>query len=121
MCTRLINLHFWYKSAMVLLILWVLAYNGDGKITSALDFQNICFCQSVFLHHQCPNSYILDLLRNTEAQTELNTWGLNFDKELLNLKGRVLQSERIFQGSRSVKRKNALAHGFGQEALCNNS
>lgn len=40
--------------------------------------------------------------RNTEAQTELNTWGLNFDNKLLSLTGRVLPAERIVQGSRTV-------------------
>ncbi|XP_061907071.1 piwi-like protein 1 [Entelurus aequoreus] len=39
--------------------------------------------------------------KNAEAQEELEKWGLNFDKELLNLKGRVLPSERIIQGSKS--------------------
>uniref|UniRef100_A0AAX7U8Y4 Piwi domain-containing protein n=1 Tax=Astatotilapia calliptera TaxID=8154 RepID=A0AAX7U8Y4_ASTCA len=32
---------------------------------------------------------------------ELDKWGLSFDKQLLNLAGRVLPVERIYQGSRS--------------------
>lgn len=42
------------------------------------------------------------LCRNKDAQDELNTWGLNFDQQLLNLSGRVLPAERISQGPRSV-------------------
>uniref|UniRef100_A0AAQ4R605 Piwi like RNA-mediated silencing 1 n=1 Tax=Gasterosteus aculeatus aculeatus TaxID=481459 RepID=A0AAQ4R605_GASAC len=33
--------------------------------------------------------------------TELDKWGLSFDKQLLSLTGRVLPAERLFQGSRS--------------------
>jgi hypothetical protein len=40
--------------------------------------------------------------RNDEAQKELTTWGLKFDKELLNLTGRILPAEKMIQGSRSV-------------------
>uniref|UniRef100_A0A8C5BEE2 Piwi like RNA-mediated silencing 1 n=1 Tax=Gadus morhua TaxID=8049 RepID=A0A8C5BEE2_GADMO len=39
--------------------------------------------------------------RNDEAQKELTTWGLKFDKELLNLTGRILPAEKMIQGSRS--------------------
>nr|XP_057927973.1 piwi-like protein 1 [Doryrhamphus excisus] len=38
---------------------------------------------------------------DAEAQEELAKWGLSFDKQLLNLTGRVLPPERIFQESRS--------------------
>ncbi|XP_061624752.1 piwi-like protein 1 isoform X1 [Phyllopteryx taeniolatus] len=39
--------------------------------------------------------------KDTEAQRELEKWGLNFDKQLLSLTGRVLPPERIIQESRS--------------------
>ncbi|XP_077378669.1 piwi-like protein 1 [Festucalex cinctus] len=39
--------------------------------------------------------------RETAAQGELEKWGLQFDKQLLNLTGRVLPPERIFQDARS--------------------
>uniref|UniRef100_A0A3Q2Z002 Piwi-like RNA-mediated gene silencing 1 n=3 Tax=Hippocampus comes TaxID=109280 RepID=A0A3Q2Z002_HIPCM len=38
---------------------------------------------------------------DTEAQAELHKWGLQFDKQFLNLTGRVLPPERILQESRS--------------------
>ncbi|XP_056138266.1 piwi-like protein 1 isoform X3 [Lampris incognitus] len=38
------------------------------------------------------------LKKNPEAQTELKTWGLSFDESLLNLAGRVLPREKVFQG-----------------------
>uniref|UniRef100_A0A8C9STC4 Piwi-like RNA-mediated gene silencing 1 n=1 Tax=Scleropages formosus TaxID=113540 RepID=A0A8C9STC4_SCLFO len=37
------------------------------------------------------------------AQKELNTWGLNFDNELLPLPARILPTERIMQGPRVVR------------------
>ncbi|CAJ1068058.1 piwi-like protein 1 isoform X1 [Xyrichtys novacula] len=40
---------------------------------------------------------------DSEAQKELDTWGLHFDKSLLTLNGRILPGERIFQGSRSYE------------------
>uniref|UniRef100_A0A8P4KP93 Piwi like RNA-mediated silencing 1 n=1 Tax=Dicentrarchus labrax TaxID=13489 RepID=A0A8P4KP93_DICLA len=47
------------------------------------------------------NRFITNIQKNADAQSELDKWGLNFDKKLLNLKGRVLPGERIFQGTRS--------------------
>uniref|UniRef100_A0A674C1D0 Piwi-like RNA-mediated gene silencing 1 n=1 Tax=Salmo trutta TaxID=8032 RepID=A0A674C1D0_SALTR len=47
------------------------------------------------------NRFVGNIHQNTEAQTELNTWGLNFDNKLLSLTGRVLPAERIVQGSRT--------------------
>ncbi|XP_071783920.1 piwi-like protein 1 isoform X6 [Centroberyx gerrardi] len=47
--------------------------------------------------------FVTNIQKNAEAQAELDTWGLNFDKQLLNLSGRVLPGERIFQGSRSYE------------------
>ncbi|XP_026177345.1 piwi-like protein 1 [Mastacembelus armatus] len=49
------------------------------------------------------NSFVTNIQRNADAQAELDKWGLRFDKELLNLTGRVLPAERIFQGSRSYE------------------
>ncbi|KAM4616451.1 piwi-like protein 1 isoform 1-T1 [Polymixia lowei] len=49
--------------------------------------------------------FVNNIQKNTEAQAELGTWGLNFDKQLLNLTGRVLPVERIVQGSRSYDYK----------------
>ncbi|KAM9858804.1 piwi-like protein 1 [Aulostomus maculatus] len=46
------------------------------------------------------NRFVTTLKMNANAQAELDQWGLNFDKQLLNLTGRVLQGERIFQGSK---------------------
>uniref|UniRef100_UPI0037E74F43 piwi-like protein 1 isoform X2 n=1 Tax=Semicossyphus pulcher TaxID=241346 RepID=UPI0037E74F43 len=47
------------------------------------------------------NSFVRNIQKNVDAQAELDKWGLSFDKTLLNLTGRVLPKERIFQGSRS--------------------
>ncbi|KAL0979478.1 hypothetical protein UPYG_G00185620 [Umbra pygmaea] len=47
--------------------------------------------------------FLGNIHRNTEAQTELNTWGLNFDNKLLSLTGRVLPAERIVQGPRNYE------------------
>ncbi|KAM8759484.1 piwi-like protein 1 [Acanthopagrus schlegelii] len=47
------------------------------------------------------NKFVMNIQKNTDAQAELDKWGLNFDKMLLNLNGRVLPAEKIFQGSRS--------------------
>uniref|UniRef100_A0AAY4B2B8 Piwi-like protein 1 n=1 Tax=Denticeps clupeoides TaxID=299321 RepID=A0AAY4B2B8_9TELE len=49
------------------------------------------------------NRFISNLQRNTEAQTELNTWGLSFEDKLLSLTGRVLPAERIIQGSKTYE------------------
>eukprot|EP00064_Thunnus_orientalis_P007810 superscaffoldBa00000888_g7832 len=49
------------------------------------------------------NRFVTNIQKNTDAQAELDKWGLNFDKQLLNLTGRVLPGERIFQGSRSYE------------------
>ncbi|TMS03926.1 Piwi-like protein 1 [Larimichthys crocea] len=47
------------------------------------------------------NRFINNIQRNTDAQAELDKWGLNFDSKVLNLTGRVLPRETLFQGSRS--------------------
>ncbi|XP_037634961.1 piwi-like protein 1 isoform X2 [Sebastes umbrosus] len=47
------------------------------------------------------NRFVSNIQKNADAQAELDKWGLNFDKELLNLTGRVLPAERIFQGTKS--------------------
>ncbi|KAK0153788.1 Piwi-like protein 1 [Merluccius polli] len=47
------------------------------------------------------NRFVNNIQENEEAQKELSTWGLNFDKKLLELNGRVLPAERMIQGSRS--------------------
>ncbi|XP_040898291.1 piwi-like protein 1 isoform X1 [Toxotes jaculatrix] len=49
------------------------------------------------------NRFINNIQKNADAQAELDKWGLSFDKQLLNLTGRVLPAERIFQGSRSYE------------------
>ncbi|KAG9354828.1 hypothetical protein JZ751_001541 [Albula glossodonta] len=46
------------------------------------------------------NRFINNIHKNTEAQTELNTWGLNFDNKLVPIQARVLPAERILQGSK---------------------
>ncbi|XP_034726927.1 piwi-like protein 1 [Etheostoma cragini] len=45
--------------------------------------------------------FVSNIQTNTDAQVELDKWGLNFDKQLLHLTGRVLPAERIFQGPKS--------------------
>ncbi|TDH12570.1 hypothetical protein EPR50_G00048300 [Perca flavescens] len=47
------------------------------------------------------NRFVSNIHTNTDAQAELDKWGLNFDKQLLQLTGRVLPAERIFQGPKS--------------------
>ncbi|XP_056448599.1 piwi-like protein 1 [Gadus chalcogrammus] len=47
------------------------------------------------------NRFVNSIEKNDEAQKELTTWGLKFDKELLNLTGRILPAEKMIQGSRS--------------------
>uniref|UniRef100_A0A3Q3VLJ3 Piwi-like protein 1 n=1 Tax=Mola mola TaxID=94237 RepID=A0A3Q3VLJ3_MOLML len=49
------------------------------------------------------NRFISTIQKNADAQAELDKWGLNFDNKLLNLTGRILPGERIFQGSRSYE------------------
>uniref|UniRef100_A0A8C9X020 Piwi-like RNA-mediated gene silencing 1 n=1 Tax=Sander lucioperca TaxID=283035 RepID=A0A8C9X020_SANLU len=49
------------------------------------------------------NRFVSNIHTNTDAQAELDKWGLNFDKQLLHLTGRVLPAERIFQGPKSVE------------------
>ncbi|KAJ8285840.1 hypothetical protein GJAV_G00031540 [Gymnothorax javanicus] len=49
------------------------------------------------------NRFINNIHKNTEAQTELNTWGLNFDNKLVNIQARVLPAERIVQGSKTYE------------------
>ncbi|KAJ3610165.1 hypothetical protein NHX12_022259 [Muraenolepis orangiensis] len=47
------------------------------------------------------NRFVNNIQKNEQAQMELSTWGLNFDKQLLSVTGRVLPAERLIQGSRS--------------------
>ncbi|XP_037337718.1 piwi-like protein 1 [Pungitius pungitius] len=47
------------------------------------------------------NRFVSTIQGNPDAQAEMDKWGLSFDKQLINLKGRVLPPERLFQGSRS--------------------
>ncbi|XP_070820601.1 piwi-like protein 1 [Chaetodon trifascialis] len=49
------------------------------------------------------NRFVTTIRTNADAQLELDKWGLNFDKNLLTLKGRVLPAERICQGSRLLE------------------
>ncbi|KPP60297.1 piwi-like protein 1-like, partial [Scleropages formosus] len=44
--------------------------------------------------------FVNSIHNSEEAQKELNTWGLNFDNELLPLPARILPTERIMQGPR---------------------
>uniref|UniRef100_A0A3Q1EIB0 Piwi-like RNA-mediated gene silencing 1 n=1 Tax=Acanthochromis polyacanthus TaxID=80966 RepID=A0A3Q1EIB0_9TELE len=55
------------------------------------------------------NRFVGNIQRNADAQTELEKWGLSFDKQLLNVTGRVLRGETIFQGSRSFDYNPATA------------
>uniref|UniRef100_A0AAQ5Z9S0 Piwi-like protein 1 n=1 Tax=Amphiprion ocellaris TaxID=80972 RepID=A0AAQ5Z9S0_AMPOC len=45
--------------------------------------------------------FVGNIQKDAEAQAELDKWGLSFDKQLLNVTGRILRGETIFQGSRS--------------------
>ncbi|XP_041644109.1 piwi-like protein 1 [Cheilinus undulatus] len=47
------------------------------------------------------NRFISSIQKNPQAQSELDKWGLSFDRTLLNLTGRILPGERIYQGPRS--------------------
>uniref|UniRef100_A0A673CNS0 Piwi-like protein 1 n=1 Tax=Sphaeramia orbicularis TaxID=375764 RepID=A0A673CNS0_9TELE len=47
--------------------------------------------------------FISNIQKNTDAQAELDNWGLAFDKQLLSLKARVLPAEKIVQGSNSYE------------------
>ncbi|XP_064210077.1 piwi-like protein 1 [Anguilla rostrata] len=47
--------------------------------------------------------FINNIHKNTEAQAELNTWGLNFDNKLVNIQARVLPAERIVQGPKTYE------------------
>ncbi|KAJ3612198.1 hypothetical protein NHX12_020474 [Muraenolepis orangiensis] len=46
------------------------------------------------------NTLVNNIQKNEQAQMELSTWGLNSDKQLLSVTGRVLPVERLIQGSR---------------------
>ncbi|KAJ3612196.1 hypothetical protein NHX12_020472 [Muraenolepis orangiensis] len=46
------------------------------------------------------NTLVNNIQKNEQAQMELSTWGLNSDKQLLSVTGRVLPAERLIQGSR---------------------
>ncbi|KAM7017828.1 piwi-like protein 1 isoform 1-T1 [Tautogolabrus adspersus] len=47
------------------------------------------------------NRFVSNIQKNADAQAELDKWGLNFDKALLNLTGRILPAERLYQGPKS--------------------
>ncbi|KAL7390993.1 hypothetical protein ABVT39_002417 [Epinephelus coioides] len=47
--------------------------------------------------------FVTNIQKDSDAQAELDKWGLNFDKQLLSLTGRVLPPERIFQGPKSYE------------------
>lgn len=49
------------------------------------------------------NSFIMNVQKNSEAQSELDKWGLTFDKQLVQLNGRVLPIEKLSQGQRSYE------------------
>lgn len=49
------------------------------------------------------NRFIMNIQKNSEAQSELDKWGLSFDKQLIQLNGRVLPVERLSQGQRSYE------------------
>ncbi|KAJ8379922.1 hypothetical protein SKAU_G00007000 [Synaphobranchus kaupii] len=49
------------------------------------------------------NRFINNIHKNTEAQMELNTWGLNFDNKLVDIQARVLPAERIVQGPKTYE------------------
>lgn len=49
------------------------------------------------------NRFVMNIQKNSEAQSELDKWGLSFDKQLLQLNGRVLPVERLSQGQRSYE------------------
>ncbi|KAJ0067569.1 hypothetical protein NL108_008577, partial [Boleophthalmus pectinirostris] len=52
---------------------------------------------------KCLDRFIMNIQKNAEAQSEMDKWGLSFDKELVQLTGRVLPVERIFQGQKSYE------------------
>lgn len=41
--------------------------------------------------------------RDDNVQRELRDWGLSFDSNLLSFSGRILQSEKIHQGGKTVR------------------
>lgn len=47
--------------------------------------------------------FITNIQKNSEAQSEMDKWGLSFEKQLLQLNGRVLPGERLFQGQKSYE------------------
>uniref|UniRef100_A0A3P8SKU5 Piwi-like RNA-mediated gene silencing 1 n=1 Tax=Amphiprion percula TaxID=161767 RepID=A0A3P8SKU5_AMPPE len=47
--------------------------------------------------------FVGNIQKDAIAQAELDKWGLSFDKQLLNVTGRILRGETIFQGSRSYE------------------
>ncbi|KAJ8346598.1 hypothetical protein SKAU_G00279990 [Synaphobranchus kaupii] len=49
------------------------------------------------------NRFISTINGNPEAQAELNTWGLSFDKQSLRIQGRILPTENILQGRRTFQ------------------
>uniref|UniRef100_A0A3B5ABU8 Piwi like RNA-mediated gene silencing 1 n=1 Tax=Stegastes partitus TaxID=144197 RepID=A0A3B5ABU8_9TELE len=49
------------------------------------------------------NRFVTHIQKDSDAQAELDKWGLSFDEQLLHLTGRVLRGETIFQGSKSYE------------------
>ncbi|XP_035247058.1 piwi-like protein 1 [Anguilla anguilla] len=49
------------------------------------------------------NRFIGTINRNPEAQSELSTWGLSFDKQSVRIQGRILPPENILQGRRTFQ------------------
>ncbi|XP_056889772.1 piwi-like protein 1 [Takifugu flavidus] len=49
------------------------------------------------------NRFMSNIQRNADARAELEKWGLNFERKLLNLNGRLLPGEKILQGSASYE------------------
>lgn len=76
------------------------AASGDWVVhPPTFEFASLSYTRKIPLGFDSnPNLYH----RNADAQAELDKWGITFDKQLLNLTGRVLQPERIFQGQKSV-------------------
>ncbi|KAJ8408576.1 hypothetical protein AAFF_G00252110, partial [Aldrovandia affinis] len=58
--------------------------------------------------------FISTVNRNAEAQSELNTWGLNLDNKPLSIQARILPTENIIQGPK-VLQFNPMAADWSKE------
>ncbi|CAL1616189.1 unnamed protein product [Knipowitschia caucasica] len=47
--------------------------------------------------------FVMNINKNEEAQSDMDKWGLSFDKRLVQITGRVLPTERMFQGQKSYE------------------